>query len=635
MVEALSKGAINYMLRQLGPKDVVLQILSFKKLTQQGRYRCKLSDGLWEYPTCMLGTQMNTIMEDGSVQPNQIVVVKKHCVNMAPNGKPVIIVVEVEPRNNPGVQLGSPELWSEDVAPVVTSLPPELSGASTVHSGSSVQTESETAAAASASRATGSATTTTQRVAHPGAADVKRTDVTKDRAGGIGGHRSSDTGGTQPPANIFPIVSLTPYQNKWSIRACVTSKSFRPYKNSRGEGKVMSVDLADESGEIRATAFNDVAERLERMLQQHSVYYISRGTLKPANRVFSSINNDYELMMNQETSVIPCLDEKVTKNVPQIRCSFVKISQIPNAPKDRVIDVIGVVSELAELTTLVARSTQQELKKREVTIMDDSGASISLTLWRQEAEDFHPEGNPILAVRGVRVQDFMGAINLGVMAQTVLLLNPDIPEAYRLRSWYDARGSKESGTITALSARTGGSGGSAPLTYFSFIYADRLGHGDTADYVTVKATVMQIKKENCMYQACSSANCNKKVVDMENGSYRCEKCQRESTSFKWRLMVQMLISDFTDGEFITCFQDSAEAVLGKTAEELGKMRDNDPDQFNEVFNKATFKTFMFQLRAKVEIYNDEARLKLVCVDAQSVQYAAYLKHLQEKAAREG
>ena len=48
---------------------------------------------------------------------------------------------------------------------------------------------------------------------------------------------------------IYPIASLTPYQNKWTIKARVTHKSdIRSWSNARGEGTLFSMDLVDESG---------------------------------------------------------------------------------------------------------------------------------------------------------------------------------------------------------------------------------------------------------------------------------------------------------------------------------------------------------------------------------------------------
>lgn len=67
-----------------------------------------------------------------------------------------------------------------------------------------------------------------------------------------------DTGLSE--ANIRPINSINPYQNKWVIKARVTAKpAIRTWSNQRGEGKLFSMDLKDHSGEIRATAFNEEA----------------------------------------------------------------------------------------------------------------------------------------------------------------------------------------------------------------------------------------------------------------------------------------------------------------------------------------------------------------------------------------
>lgn len=37
---------------------------------------------------------------------------------------------------------------------------------------------------------------------------------------------------------------------------------------------------------------------------------------------------------------------------------------------------------------------------------------------------------------------------------------------------------------------------------------------------------------------------------------------------------QMNLADFTDNQWVTCFQDTAEQILGKNAQELGELKEH-------------------------------------------------------------
>jgi hypothetical protein len=121
-------------------------------------------------------------------------------------------------------------------------------------------------------------------------------------------------------------------------------------------------------------------------------------------------------------------------------------------------------------------------------------------------------------------------------------INPDIPEAHTLRGWYDQGGNQVD--IQDISNQSGGgsAGGSSTQTNWKSleqIREEQLGMHDKADYFTSTATITFAKKENSMYQACSSDNCNKKVVDQNNGMFRCEKCNKDSDTYRWRMILSV------------------------------------------------------------------------------------------------
>lgn len=53
-----------------------------------------------------------------------------------------------------------------------------------------------------------------------------------------------------------------------------------------------------------------------------------------------------------------------------------------------------------------------------------------------QAEKFDGSRQPVIAIKGARVSDF-GGRSLSVMSSSTVVVNPDSPEAFKLRGWYD------------------------------------------------------------------------------------------------------------------------------------------------------------------------------------------------------
>lgn len=97
--------------------------------------------------------------------------------------------------------------------------------------------------------------------------------------------------------------------------------------------------------------------------------------------------------------------------------------------------------------------------------------------------------------------------------------------------------------ITMDVFRAGGfTGGSNEWIMFSDAESRQLGAGEKGDYFNLLGVLTFIFSDNAVYKACPQDLCNKKVVDQENGLFRCEKCNREFPNYKYRLLLGVSFS---------------------------------------------------------------------------------------------
>lgn len=464
------------------------------------------------------------------------------------------------------------------------------------------------------------------------------TGITGAGAGGNQQSASPQPQPQQPPAAaaqpkkprndrpVNPIESLSPYQNNWTIKGRVSYKGdIRTWSNSKGEGKLFNVNFLDESDEIRATAFNEMADKFANLLEEGKVYYVSKARIQQSKPKFSHLSHPYELSLDRDTEITECFD---ASDVPKINFSFSKLDAVQNLEKDSIIDVIGVINTVNDVFQITAKSTGKPFNRRNITLVDDSNFAIDVGLWNATAVDFSIPVGSVVALKAVKVQDF-GGRSLSLTHSGSIISNPDIPEAYQLKGWYDNKGSSEN--FKSLKTESGNS--SEPLSRRKTIAqaeSEGLGGGEKPDYFTVKASINFLKSDNIAYPACNNevnntgrgpSPCNRKVIQEGDGSWRCERCNLTYPEPHYRYILSTSIVDHTGQIWVTLFDEDATKLFDMSAGDLLRLKEDDV-AFQKTVKAAVMKEFNFRLRAKQDSYNGTVRTRYQVSSLTNLNYAA-------------
>jgi replication factor A1 len=549
----------------------VCQCVQIKPLGSQGagnseRFRIVLSD-IQNFVQSMLATQANHVVHEGKLKKGSFVRLKSYQAN-AVKGKRILIVLDLEVIES----LGELEKIGDPQALTVKGEEEDVKPANTTIAGNGFY------------------------------GNKPNQPPAQDRA--LPSHAGPR--GSASHANIYPIEALSPYAHKWTIKARVTNKSdIRPWHKPSSEGKLFNVNLLDESGEIKATGFNDQCDLLYDTFQEGSVYYISSPCrVQIAKKQFTNLANDYELTFERDTAVEKAEDQE---NVPQVRYNFTNIGDLQTIEKESTIDVIGVLKEVGEVSQITSKSTQKPYDKRDLTMVDNTGYSVKLTIWGKTATAFDADPESIVAFKGAKVSDF-GGRSLSLLSSGSMSIDPDISEAHKLKGWYDSQGRTGNFNSYSTTVGAGAAGGQANQSKtIAQVRDENLGMSESTDYFSTKATIVYVKRENVSYPACLNDGCNKKVTDMGDGTWRCEKCDQTHQKPEYRYIMLLNVNDHTGQLWLSCFDDVGRMVMGMSADQLMELKENDELAMAKAFEEASCKMMTFRCRAKMDSYQDQQR----------------------------
>ncbi|CAK9038637.1 unnamed protein product [Durusdinium trenchii] len=325
----------------------------------------------------------------------------------------------------------------------------------------------------------------------------------------------------------------------------LTRRGFKK-RDGNGDGKVFHVELLDaEGGEIRASFFNEAAEKFFDLMEVGKCFKLSRGSVRIANRrnfVKRNLTIAVGVLARGEAA-LPSVEAIILLLL--IACLFVLIesSMIPG-------------------------------------LEDDSAMSMIVTIWAERAqkEDTVFKGNPVVVMKGVMVKEWQGGRSGSLTEGGLMVMQPDIPEAKAVSAWWQSTGHAQE--ITFISQTNGlpgprASGKTMDIMQMKQASEQMVTEQETFSIYCRLAAVQTRKRDEVqplVYNACMELKdgmngrtlpCNRRVD--ENGF--CAVCDKKGKAGP-RLNLRCRFEDASGNCWLTTFHPAAEKILALSAQEV-------------------------------------------------------------------
>ncbi|CDW83120.1 replication protein a 70 kda dna-binding subunit [Stylonychia lemnae] len=411
-----------------------------------------------------------------------------------------------------------------------------------------------------------------------------------------------------------PVRCLNNFSTDWKIRARVTKKGDKKvWRNNKGEGVLMNCDLIDKEGcQIQCTFFGEAAEKFDKILKENHVFLFSNGQVKLANKKYTSITNDHCLTFDQNAEIVEVDDDSQIK---QQGFSFIALKEIEQKMQNQAIDAIGVIVETGPTNSIPLKQGGNKERKN-VLIADESGMKIQCSLWGSLCNLYSYDVGSILGIKNSRVSDYGGkSLNCGDDHST-LYINPRHKRTDQLMNWYTKLGS--SANLQNLSGAASGEGGNRDNYRLMREALEQLktdnafinGQVQSVYFKTSGHIPRILYDDSRMMYFVGCPECKKKCQP-DGAQYKCENCNKYYNQNEVRLTytITARFDDLSDGTFVSFLSESAETVMGQTALEFSKIRDNQSyslDYIRDMLNERSFQSVSLVVKATIDNYNNNS-----------------------------
>ena len=150
-----------------------------------------------------------------------------------------------------------------------------------------------------------------------------------------------------------------------------------------------------------------------------------------------------------------------------------------------------------------------------------------------------------------------------------------------------------------------------------------------------EAQVSHIRPTPWSYSACP--DCARKAVregSADGGCWFCDKCNKQFPAARCRYVLTVQLMDATGSLWAFAFDETAEPLLGKTADAMRALSESadlaEQARFHHAFADACFRSYRFKMQATQEEFHGVARVSSKILACQPMEFASSASSMLQK-----
>lgn len=316
----------------------------------------------------------------------------------------------------------------------------------------------------------------------------------------------------------------------------------KPWGTGSGRGSLFTVLVGDSTAEIKVIAFNKAVEQFRDKFIRGSVLELNCFSCKVANETYRTTVSRMEIVLSISSTVKTITD--VPENDLLYHRLYTNLRSVTLTKTETIVNICGIVTAKDEVEILTRRTTGEPIRKREVTLVDEDGDPLTLTLWENQVDMFKDMTTPVISVSNVKIRLFKGRASGSLTDSSLIDVTEKEPRAQELRKWWTSRESTPTTTPVSIAEER---------TFLSILESEPSAPKFFSFWNEVEFTM--VKSSGCLYKACVRNGCQKKLQERNNGELVCPKCTTSTTSFKWRILLKGTVQDGTHEVWVTTFHE--------------------------------------------------------------------------------